>query len=89
MSHQIINILGQEHLVTAPDVWNSNSEITENTIPAWSLFRLIQLRYDVRKGVRLVGVDRNDPIDHLIRDIKYQINRGMFNKEFLEDGTIS
>ena len=56
----------------------------DDVIPAWSLHRLIELAYGNWKE-DIAPVYLGNSYDMLIGRIEFQIKRGIFNKEYLEE----
>lgn len=68
--------------VTAVLVKPSTNDI-KNTIPAWSLGRLIEIK--VMKTSSQILLPLDNTFDGLIEDIETRIKGGYFNKEYLEE----
>ena len=60
---------------------NERNEFDEDEIPAWSLYRLIEIAFP--KGIGIVAV--NGMFDNIIKLIEKRINNGTFPKEYLND----
>ena len=75
-------LVGGETLVPTEeiDLYNFYVEPT----PAWSLHRLIKLAYgNWKENIAPIYLDNS--YDMLIGRIEFQIKRGIFNKEYLEE----
>ena len=68
--------------VTSVLVKPSTNDI-KNTIPAWSLGRLIEIK--VMKTSSQILLPLDNIFDGLIEDIETRIKGGYFNKEYLEE----
>ena len=63
------------------DGWKPYWEVTDNEIPAWSFYRLIEIGFP--KGIGLVVVKNG--YDAVISLIEKRIRNGVLNKDYLEE----
>ena len=65
--------------------WSESGGWTrDNSIPAWSLHRLIKLAYG-NWDEDIVPIYLGNSYDMLIGRIEFQVKQGKFNKEYLEE----
>lgn len=61
-------------------------EADEDTIPAWSLHRIMSMVYSSRvkkNGLGLAIIEYDNPFEDMIRQIEWLIKEGHFPKEYL------
>ena len=60
----------------------------KNTIPAWSLHRIMSMVYSCRakkNGLRLAIIGYDNPFEDMIQQIEWLIKEEYFPKEYLEE----
>jgi hypothetical protein len=84
MCWQTTTLNGEPITYPSQDVWLSDSIITNNHFPAWSLHRLIVLNLDTDLPSAYEGIEGQKNIyDEVIDYTEWLIKEGYFNKEYL------
>lgn len=71
--------------IILPYKWHDESLVDDEHIPAWSLHRLMELNsFSIMEGGVIV-LSYDNTYDDIIEDIEWAINKGYFNKEYLNE----
>lgn len=68
--------------VILDDNWQSDWDVTDEEIPAWSLARLLEILYEDSMECMIFFPN---PYEEIIADIERVIEQGYFNKDYLEE----